>query len=622
MKSYLLLIAMSAVAVAAYPQKTFKEFFNEDWKKCDSITARYFRVIAYNESEQPVGKVTTFYMNGEKEWEGQYYKFNKANSSESTYQGACTWFYENGRKKKTAFYRNGVLTGTCTGWFENGNRMYIANYLNGLAQGLTIAWYETGLLRNYGVFDKGRIIAQESIHCNKFGDCTFREEFNFRRKKGTFEKTYGYYTMQKMIELKMVNKSSTYSYIDDTQFESYSDPEVFEYKKDSTGVTAKTVNKKGLRMKSGKKAGCRVIFKPLDYSAYFLVSSSITMQPSKKNPKGGLVFAYRDPKNYQFFVINAKGDYEIGEMVDGVRTVFVNGTSGKKKYDYSRKNSSRSFALKVFSAQDSLFFSCDNEELYKKKGIHFSGEYVGYYLGGNHEMTASNMYIRTEANPPFVSADVDKKIIKNKAWRGSGSGLVITTDGYVVTNHHVVNDATEVQVEMVRNGEWVSYNCDVILKDEKSDLAIIKINDSTFKHFDIIPFSIKTQLADVGAQVFTLGYPLARSLGNELKYMEGAVNARTGYQGELLAYQISVALQPGNSGGPLFDTNGNLVGVVNSKLNNASNVGFAIKSNYIVNLLQMLPSNPAMPSNSTLGGKNIVDQVNILRAYVPMIKVR
>lgn len=607
-----------AIGLMGHAQKQTKEFFNDEWKKCDSTTARYYRVITYDAKEQPVGQVQDFYITGQKEWEGQYFKFNKLNTDHNELQGTCTWYYENGRKKKVCNYLNGVLTGQTVGWFENGNRMYVANYQGGLAHGLAISWYETGMLRNYGVFDKGKIIGLESIHCNKYGECTHREQYAFKTNNNNNpDKTYSDFSLRRYLELNTAPNASNIEY----QYDVYSDPYTFVRKKDSSGVSSKWSEKKGLEIAGGKKPGFRLLFKPLDLSKYFSLSVNINYSVQKGEKKSGMVFGFKDGKNFQFFVMNIKGEYEIGQYVDGVKTVFVSGTTTKSSYGYNNKSKTKNYNMRVYYYQDSLRYMSDSEELYKRKGIHFSGERLGFYADAGDAFTATNMLIRYDADPPFVSADVDKKAMK-KAWRGSGSGLVISTDGYIITNHHVVNDATEIQVDMLRDNNWVSYDCEMIIKDEKSDLAIIKIKDSTFKHYSSLPYSVKTKLAEVGAEVFTLGYPLAKSLGNELKYTDGSINARTGFQGELLAYQISVPLQPGNSGGPLFDRQGNLVGVVNSKLNNASNVGFAIKANYIINLMQMVPSEPELPESTHLNGKTIEQQIATLRSFVPMIKVR
>ena len=85
-------------------------------------------------------------------------------------------------------------------------------------------------------------------------------------------------------------------------------------------------------------------------------------------------------------------------------------------------------------------------------------------------------------------------------------------------------------------------------------------------------------------------------LGEEIKVTDGIISSKTGYQGDVVTYQISVPIQPGNSGGPLFDKNGNLVGITNEGVPDAQNVGYAIKVSYLKNLLDSAPTPIILPS--------------------------
>lgn len=110
------------------------------------------------------------------------------------------------------------------------------------------------------------------------------------------------------------------------------------------------------------------------------------------------------------------------------------------------------------------------------------------------------------------------------------------------------------------------------------------------------PYAVKTPILDVGTSVFALGYPMSDILGEEIKVTDGIISSKTGYQGDVVTYQISVPIQPGNSGGPLFDKNGNLVGITNAGVPDAQNVGYAIKVSYLKNLLDSAPTPIILPS--------------------------
>jgi S1-C subfamily serine protease len=299
-------------------------------------------------------------------------------------------------------------------------------------------------------------------------------------------------------------------------------------------------------------------------------------------------------------------------------------------YDYYEGNKSKAsskkeqyFDLFVMSYKDTVQCFVGYTPIYKTASFTGSGNFIGYKVAPNSSIKVKDLVITRHIEAPFVSADIDAKTMKNKAWKSTGSGFVVSTDGYIVTNHHVVDGANEMEVDLIRDGNVISYKCEVILKDEKSDLAVIKIKDESFKNFKSIPYTIQTKLEEVGTNVYALGYPFALStLGNELKYTEGSINARTGMDGNILAYQVSAPVQPGNSGGPLLDYDGNVIGVINSKLFYADNVAFAVKANYILNLLYLLPQYPDYPATTSLKGKSASEQVTIMREFVPLIKVR
>ena len=108
-------------------------------------------------------------------------------------------------------------------------------------------------------------------------------------------------------------------------------------------------------------------------------------------------------------------------------------------------------------------------------------------------------------------------------------------------------------------------------------------------------------------------------MGVDVKLTNGIVSARTGFHGDVSQYQISAPVQPGNSGGPLFDSKGNIIGVVSAKHAGAENAGYAIKMSYLQNLIDLLPVKVSNPSTNILTGKPFPDQVKIAKDYVCII---
>ncbi len=202
-------------------------------------------------------------------------------------------------------------------------------------------------------------------------------------------------------------------------------------------------------------------------------------------------------------------------------------------------------------------------------------------------------------------------------WSGSGFAL---KNGYIATNYHVVENARNITVQGIRGHFSTEYKATVVATDKFNDLAIIKISDSRFSGFGTIPYRVKTSTSEVGEEVFVLGYPLTSTMGDEIKLTTGVVSSKTGFQGDVSLYQISAPIQPGNSGGPLFDGNGNLIGIVNAKHKGAENVGYAIKASYLNNLVERAVSSNILPSMNSVSGQPLTNKVKNLRNFVFMIK--
>ena len=188
-----------------------------------------------------------------------------------------------------------------------------------------------------------------------------------------------------------------------------------------------------------------------------------------------------------------------------------------------------------------------------------------------------------------------------------------------MTNFHVIDNAKTIQIQGIDGDFSVKYNASIIATDKYNDLALLRINDSRFTGFGNIPYNIKTTLSDVGEEIFVLGYPLTSTMGDEIKLTTGVISSKTGFQGDVSLYQISAPIQPGNSGGPLFDYQGNLVGIVNAKHKGAENVGYAIKTSYLKNLIESSIATSILPNDNQTAGLPLTSKVKSLKNFVYMI---
>lgn len=158
-----------------------------------------------------------------------------------------------------------------------------------------------------------------------------------------------------------------------------------------------------------------------------------------------------------------------------------------------------------------------------------------------------------------------------------GTGFALNNKGYFVTSLHMVKGADSV---FVLDNEQNEYSARVVVTDNRLDIAILKIEKDSGAKFAELPYTFKNTSSDIGEKVFTLGYP-----GSEIVYSEGSLAARNG-GGDTALYQISAPVNPGNSGGPLFDEYGNVIGIVKSKNRAVEATGFAVKSSYLLHLIK------------------------------------
>ncbi len=208
----------------------------------------------------------------------------------------------------------------------------------------------------------------------------------------------------------------------------------------------------------------------------------------------------------------------------------------------------------------------------------------------------------------------------SKSQPASGTGFGISSNGIIVTNYHVIDGAKTIKVRGVNSDFSKTYKAKVLISDKNNDLALIQIDDYGFTSLGTIPFTIKTGLVGVGENIFVLGYPLRATMGDEIKLTNGIVSSKTGFQGDITSYQISAPVQPGNSGGPLFDNQGNLIGIINAKHTGAENASYGVKSSYLSGLIELLPSPPKLQTVNSLTGKTLTQQVELVKKFVYIIE--
>src|SRR5665213_3443227 len=196
------------------------------------------------------------------------------------------------------------------------------------------------------------------------------------------------------------------------------------------------------------------------------------------------------------------------------------------------------------------------------------------------------------------------------------TGFLVDGKGYLITNAHVVDNTRNLIVENKKGDQFAA---EVVYSNSVTDLAILKITDTSFNKVTNLPYTFTKTGAELAEPIFTLGYPR-----EEVVYGEGYLSAQSGYYGDTTSYQISISANPGNSGGPVIDQYGEVIGIISSKETNADGVVFAIKSKSIYSALKEIKKDKDItikPSTvNTLKGLDRVKQIKKLEDFIYKVK--
>ena len=192
----------------------------------------------------------------------------------------------------------------------------------------------------------------------------------------------------------------------------------------------------------------------------------------------------------------------------------------------------------------------------------------------------------------------------------SGSGFYITNSGYILTNQHVIEGCRRVTLNY--NGK--DFNANIIASDSKNDLAILKSNVRPKRFYKLSPSDPKL-LQDV----IIAGYPLGKRVSSAIKTSKGSVTSLAGYGDNYSNFQTDAALNQGNSGGPIIDESGNVVGVAVANFGKEAGVesfNFGIKSSTVKTFISSNDINFIQGPNSKLNNNQLSSLINDATIYL------
>ncbi|MDF2191769.1 serine protease [Paraflavitalea sp. CAU 1676] len=163
--------------------------------------------------------------------------------------------------------------------------------------------------------------------------------------------------------------------------------------------------------------------------------------------------------------------------------------------------------------------------------------------------------------------------------KSGGTGFLIDGKGYLVTSAHIVANADSVYIQNTK-GDY--FKVSTLYVNKQTDIAVLKIVDNRYQPIKNLPYALQKNLADLGEDVFTMGFPRTST---EIVYNKGYLSAKTGYNGDTTTYQLAISANPGNSGGPIFNHSGEVIGILSGKQTTAEGVVFSSRTRNIFTAL-------------------------------------
>lgn len=561
--------------------KEIREYFDEKWNRCEQKKAVYYRMVNYMAHNKPKGIVKDFYMNGalQSEFTAEYLDYDDENKN--FHEGEATWYHENGVIEQKRYYYNNELNGKNSFYYDNGELEIEATYDDGALNGPYRKFYKSGKIKLFAIYESDQLIGGKFIEFDENGAGAFVHNENFYSNKEDWQ-------IEEVDNFSQINQ--------DNELKVY--------------------------LKKASSTASRSNHIAISQNRNYSIESIIQKNTGKSGEGYGLIFGQKDTDNYNEFTISEFGSFAIFSTFEGVTFNIKDWTKSSAINLGNQRN-----RLKILKFADKLLFSINGQVVATVDPLTFRGNNIGLMARGQGEFTLENITVKEfvteeELEKIFAGSDADAP----SEWTGGGTGFFLSEEGYIATNYHVIEDASEIVVEYFQNGKKRVHPAIVVVSDKQNDLSILKIKDSKFRKLNLIPYVFTSSTKDVGTSVFTLGYPLTDLMGDEIKFTDGKINSRTGFAGNITQYQISVPIQPGNSGGPLFDDSGNLVGITAARLNaretESQNVNYAIKSSYLKNLIDALPEKITLPNYTNIANRSLTDKIKILSNYIPVNRTR
>ena len=561
--------------------KKLTEYFDDEWKRTEAKDAEYYRIITYDAPNIPKGVVKDYYMNGILQGEAAFAYLDYDDEVMNFNEGRFAMYYPNGILEKEIFFYNNYPNGPATTFYNNGALAELRYFTHGIPE-REITYYPSGNIASLSLYENGEL-KDDTYY-------TFDEDGE-----------YGYMVYSE-------------DFVKNEKYWASNGPngQVFPLQENILALSVTPYRTLGGSIYTG-------------FDDNIIEFTTYTIDPSKDVMIGALV-GFKDWYNYCGFFISGN-QFAYQEVVDGKTMV----DSGWK---FSSAIDDQINIIEISNFDDELSFSINEVEVGSIKRPDYQGDYFVPVVKNNGDEVAEvafvDLTVRIGVENPLGKESyipAMPSIVQNDdSWKAFGSGFFIDENGLLATNYHVVEGMNEIEVTFTRNNVDESYPAKVVSSDKENDLSILKIESADFTPMGAIPYNFMFKVQDTGSEIFTLGYPMITEMGEEIKFTDGKISSKTGFRGDIRTYQISAPIQHGNSGGPLFDINGNLIGITSSGLSggpyNPQNVNYAIKASYLKELIETLPERVQLQTHADLTNLSLPEKIKAIAPYVIRIKVK
>lgn len=626
---YLVFLICFCVSYSFAQEKEDKIFYYDtDWNKISSKKdAAYARLITFYENDlhHPVGIVKDYYLeSGSLQWKGKFSYYDIENEKNNREQGRVTWYYENGEKSRESFFDNGELYGVTKYWHDNGELESVLNYKNDKIEGAVKRYDAGGNLASKSEYKSGKL---DGVHETYYPNGNIKMIYRYENgeQSDKYAIRYDEYGGCKMVaEDYFINNKNNWRTGEGNDGNSKYDLDTY---KGEYSITSNVDN--GYIKWEFTNFGVNKGLNPIAFSlSNYVVEATLKQVRRGTNGAYGIFFGVKDSDNYMYFKIFESDDKVSSKVIAKNDGIFKD-LSDWKEIEYFKKNDYNKFQIRQsvnYDKEDefeslTFKFIVNGYEVMESYASLLSGFNFGFGVSGsNTRLSANYLNIRYPCQGEYQGTKKNQNNCK-----GSGTGFAINKQGYIATNFHVIGDketgeiCEDIKVTGINGNFEKSYVAKVIIGDKSNDLAILKID----KWLGDISYGFSKTMMTQGYDVYALGYPLTTMLGKDVKFSDGKIGALTGFGSDPAYYQHSAAIQPGNSGGPLFNNKGYLVAIntliVNQEKQTTEGLFFSVKVRYLINLMEEISL--SIPNNTILQNYKVPDQVSKSKEFVYLIEV-